>query len=301
MPWHRWTYGGKTLLDPAALTRRYHKTGTLSIAGIRVFQKTILDHYHANPRPMPWRTTTDPYCILVSEIMLQQTQVERVRIKFAEFLSAFPSVSDLASAPLTDVLLIWQGLGYNRRAIALKRCAEEIVGSYGGQFPRDTVELESLPGIGPYSARAVAAFAFGIAEPLIETNIRTVFIHFYFHGRDKVSDREIMPLVAATLDRHNPREWYYALMDFGVMLKQRYPNPSRRSSHHVKQSRFEGSNRQLRSRLLRTVIAEPGITVTEIAIQLGAAETDVQRNLSGLEREGFLCRENNRYLVPNAT
>ena len=125
-------------------------------------------------------------------------------------------------------------------------------------IPPYTDELESLPGIGPYTARAVAAFAFGIAEPLIETNIRTVFIHFFFHGRDKVSDREIMPLVAATLDRQNPREWYYALMDFGVRLKQLHPNPGRRSRHHVQQSRFEGSNRQLRSRLLRAVIASSG-------------------------------------------
>ena len=165
---------------------------------------------------MPWRTTRDPYSILVSEIMLQQTQVERVKTKYTEFLAAFPTIESLASSLLTDVLRTWQGLGYNRRAIALKRCAEEIVSRYSGQFPRDTAELETLPGIGPYTARAVAAFAFGMAEPLIETNIRTVFIHFFFHGRDRVSDREIMPLVARTLDRHNPREWYYALMDFGV-------------------------------------------------------------------------------------
>jgi A/G-specific adenine glycosylase len=289
------------LLDPAALTRRYHKTGTLSATGIRVFQKTILDHYLTNLRPMPWRTTKDPYAILVSEIMLQQTQVERVKIKFIEFLSAFPSISKLASAPLADVLRIWQGLGYNRRAIALKRCAEEIVGRYGGQFPRDTGELESLPGIGPYTARAVAAFAFGIAEPLIETNIRTVFIHFYFHGRDKIDDREIMPLVAATLDRLNPREWYYALMDFGVMLKQRYPNPSRRSSHHVKKSRFEGSNRQLRSRLLRTVIASPGISSIELAGGLGVDHADVEKNLADLEREGFLSLTGSRYMVSEDT
>jgi A/G-specific adenine glycosylase len=293
--------GGHTLLDPAGLTRRYHNSGKLSHATVSAFRKTILDRFHANPRPMPWRTAKDPYAILVSEIMLQQTQVERVKIKYAEFLSGFPTIPALASASLADVLRIWQGLGYNRRAIALKRCAEEIVYRYGGQVPRDTVELESLPGIGPYTARAVAAFAFGIAEPLIETNIRAAFIHFFFHGCDKVTDREIMPLVAVTLDRHNPREWYYALMDFGVMLKQRYPNPSRRSSHHVKQSRFEGSNRQLRSRLLRTVIASPGITVAEMAIQLGVADADVQRNLSDLQREGFLCQENSRYLVPNDT
>ena len=253
------------------------------------------------PRPMPWRSTRDPYHILTAEVMLQQTQVERVKVKYAEFLSAFPTLAALASAPLEDVLRVWQGLGYNRRAIALKRCAEEIISRFGGQFPRDTGELESLPGIGPYSARAVAAFAFGTAEPLIETNIRTVFIHFFFHGRGKVHDREIMPLVAATLDRHNPREWYYALMDFGVWLKQLHPNPGRRSRQHVQQSRFEGSNRQLRSRLLRAVMAGPGFTASELAGQLGAEQGDVERNLADMEREGFLCRTGSRYLVCEGT
>jgi A/G-specific adenine glycosylase len=233
--------------------------------------------------------------------MLQQTQVERVKLKYAEFLDAFPTLADLAAAPLANVLRIWQGLGYNRRAIALKRCAEEIISRFNGQFPRDIAELESLPGIGPYSARAVAAFAFGTAEPLIETNIRTLFIHFFFHGRDKVTDREIMPLVAATLDRHNPRQWYYALMDFGVWLKQLHPNPGRRSRHHVQQSRFEGSNRQLRSRLLRAVIASPGFTGDELAGQLGAGQGDVERNLADMEREGFLCQTGGRFMVREGT
>jgi A/G-specific adenine glycosylase len=293
--------GEPPLLDPAELTRLYNENGVLNAKTVSTFQKHIYSRYHANPRPMPWRTTKDPYCIIVSEIMLQQTQVERVKTKYDEFLSAFPTLAALASAPLEDVLRVWQGLGYNRRALALKRCAEEIFSRYGGQFPRDTVELETLPGIGPYSARAVAAFAFGTAEPLIETNIRTVFIHFFFHGRDKVHDRQIMPLVAATLDRHNPRPWYYALMDFGVWLKQLHPNPCRRSSHHAQQSRFEGSNRQLRSRLLRAVMANPGSTAAALAGLLGAVQVDVERNLADMEREGFLCRTGGRYLVRGST
>ena len=289
------------MLDPLKLSLRYHTAGTLTPAGIISFRKTIRDHYHATPRPMPWRETRDPYAILVSEIMLQQTQVERVRSKYAEFLSAFPTVRHLADAPLPDVLLIWQGLGYNRRAIALKRCAEEIISRYGGEFPHSTAELQSLPGIGPYTARAVAAFAFGVAEPLIETNIRTVFIHFFFHGRDKIDDREIMPLVAATLERHSPREWYYALMDFGVHLKQLHPNPGRHSRHHVQQSRFEGSNRQLRSRLLRAVMTTPGQSAAELTDQLGAERENVQRNLSDLQREGFLHQKDSRYVLRGST
>ncbi|KAB0667745.1 A/G-specific adenine glycosylase [Oryzomonas japonica] len=240
---------------------------------------------------MPWRETRNPYCILISEIMLQQTQVERVKAKYAEFLAAFPALADLAAAPLPQVLQVWQGLGYNRRALALKRCAEEIVERFAGQFPTTIVELESLPGIGPYTARAVATFAFGVTEPFIETNIRTVFIHFFFHSRDQVGDREIMPLVGATLDRDDPRTWFYGLMDYGVMLKQSHPNPGRRSAHHTRQSRFEGSNRQLRSRMLRAVMENPGITAKALAELLGAELEAVQSNLEAMQREGFLCKQ----------
>jgi A/G-specific adenine glycosylase len=289
------------VLDPVVLTRRYHDSGKLSPTAIRAFRNTILDHFRDNPRPMPWRDTDDPYAILVSEIMLQQTQVERVKAKYAEFLGAFPTIASLASAPLEAVLQVWQGLGYNRRAIALRRCAGEIVRRYSGQFPNTADQLESLPGIGPYTARALAAFAFGIAEPLIETNIRTVFINYFFHGCEKVSDREIMPLIAVTLDRQNPREWYYALMDFGVHLKQLHPNPGRRSRHHLKQSRFEGSNRQLRSRMLRALMALQGSSAAELAAQLDAKINAVEKNLADMEREGFLKRAGKGYMIGDGT
>jgi len=275
-------------LDPEYLTGHYTGSGALAPEVVEVFRQAVIASYRANPRPMPWRETRDPYRILISEIMLQQTQVERVKTKYAEFLAAFPTLTALAGAPLPQVVGVWQGLGYNRRALALKRCAREIVERFAGRFPATIQELESLPGIGPYTARAVAAFAFGTAEAFIETNIRAVFIHFFFHDRDKVDDREIMPLVAATLDRTDPRTWYYALMDYGAMLKQNHPNPGRRSAHHARQSRFEGSNRQLRSRMLRSIMAQPGITAGALAKLLGAEPEVVRGNLEAMQREGFL-------------
>ncbi len=287
-------------LKPASLTATLLKNGTLTARIVSAFRAAVYAHHRTNSRPMPWRETADPYHILVSEIMLQQTQVERVRLKYTEFLEVFPDVHALAVAPLSDVLQVWQGLGYNRRAIFLKRCAEEIENSYCGQFPQSIAELQSLPGIGPYTARAVAAFAFGIAEPLIETNIRTVFIHLFFHDRDKVCDSELLPLIAATLDRDNPREWYYALMDYGVMLKQTLPNPGRRSRHHAQQSPFEGSNRQLRSRMLREIMKRPHICLDELVATFGADREAVERNLGEMQREGFLVKQGSGYSVSGA-
>ena len=278
----------RSLPPPEALSASYRTSGSLSSSIIALFRAAIYRTCPPEQRPMPWRETRDPYRILVSEIMLQQTQVERVRGKYAEFLAVFPDVATLAPAPVADLLAVWQGLGYNRRALALKRCAEEITKRHGGTFPASIAELEALPGIGPYTARAVAAFAFGVAEPLIETNIRAVFIHHFFHERNDVHDREIMPLVAATLDRSDPRVWYYALMDYGALIKRTHPNPSRHSRHYTRQSAFEGSNRQLRSRILRAVMERKAHTASELAELAGAPADQVANNLRDMAREGFL-------------
>lgn len=289
------------MLSPKRLTEQYHAAGELDADTITAFRRAIYRHYRANPRPMPWRETSDPYRILVSEVMLQQTQVERVRTKYAQFLECFPTITHLAAAPLEELLRVWQGLGYNRRAIALRRCAEEIVTTHGGRFPATIPQLESLPGIGPYTARAVAAFAFGLPEPFIETNIRTVFIHFFFHGHEGINDRRLMPLVSATLDRGDPRHWYYALMDYGVLLKQLHPNPSRRSSHHVRQSPFKGSNRELRSRMLRSILEHPGLTLEELTRLLSACRSAVERNLKALVQEGFVEQQGDRFGIRACT
>jgi A/G-specific adenine glycosylase len=261
------------------------------------FRKEVREWYRANSRPLPWRTTDDPYAILVSEIMLQQTQVDRVVAKFGEFIARFPDVAALAQAPLQEVLEVWQGLGYNRRAIALKKCAEAIVREHGGLFPRSVEVLETLPGIGPYTSRAVAAFAYNLPTAFIETNIRAVFIHHFFADREEIKDSEILPLVTATLDHENPRDWYNALMDYGVMLKKTHRNPARRSAHHVRQSPFSGSNRELRSRILRTLLATPHLTAEGIAALLNVEATPVLLNLDRMEQEGLIGKNGELYRI----
>ena len=182
---------------------------------LRLFRDLILAHYRAHGRDLPWRQTTDPYRILVSEIMLQQTQVERVAVKYREFLERFPDFESLAHAPKSEVLLAWQGLGYNRRAIALQGAAQRVIEEYGGRLPADVETLATFPGIGKATAAAICAYAFNMPVVYIETNIRRIFIHFFFQDREGVRDDEILPLVERALDRENPREWYSALMEYG--------------------------------------------------------------------------------------
>ena len=270
----------------------------LSPRTVQAFRKLVYDASRKGGRnDLPWRLTRDPYRIMVSEIMLQQTQVARVRTKYEEFLAAFPDVYTLARAPLQEVLTEWQGLGYNRRGIALKRAAEEVVERFGGTLPETPEELRTLPGIGPYTAGAIAAFAFGRPGIFIETNIRSVYLHLFFHNLQGVADRAIMPLVKVTLDRDSPREWYHALMDYGVMIKQETANPGRRSAHHVRQSPFKGSNREVRSRILKAILAKGSTSERELIAGLEGDAERVKKNLEDLEQEGFIARKGKRYLI----
>jgi A/G-specific adenine glycosylase len=229
--------------------------------------------------------------------MLQQTQVERVLTKYELFLKEFPSFSALAKARLKDVLAAWQGLGYNRRAIALKKTAEHVDNKLAGLLPSDYAALVELPGIGPATARAILTFAFDIPTVFIETNIRSVFLHVFFAGERDVKDEKIYPLVECTLDRSNPRTWYYALMDYGAMLKKRFGNPNRSSAHRKQQAPFEGSNRQLRGAILSLILAYPTITEADLAHRLDADHENISRNLLKLEAEGFFKRVNAGFMV----
>ncbi|MDD5050273.1 MAG: A/G-specific adenine glycosylase [Candidatus Pacebacteria bacterium] len=258
---------------------------------IKAFQKTIWNYYKKNKRRMPWRETTDPYKILVSEIMLQQTQVSRVIPKYESFIRKFPTVQKLAAANTGEVLKLWQGLGYNRRALNLKRAAEMVVRDFGGVVPSDLEKLDSLPGIGAATAGAIAAYAWNRPTIFIETNIRRTFLHFFFNDADckMVDDKVIFPFVEKALDKKNPRNWYYALMDYGAMLKATVPNPNRRSAHYAKQSKFSGSNREVRGKILKLISTEEKMSEKKLLEKI--SDERCEANISALIKEGFLKRK----------
>lgn len=262
------------------------------------FRETVRGFYRENKRSFPWRDTENPYYILISEIMLQQTQVSRVVPKYLSFVSRFPTPSDLASAPLREVLEEWRGLGYNRRGVNLKRAAELISSQYNEVVPVEREVLLRLPGVGHYTARAVRTFAWNKPEVFIETNIRTAFLHHFFQDSTEVHDNEIMPLIEKSLDHRNPREWYWALMDYGSYLKQILPNPSRKSKHHTKQSPFKGSRREARAQILHAIVRHQPLPYSQILEDTRIDEKwNVQEILEELEKEGFIKKTKNGYSV----
>lgn len=263
----------------------------------RTFVKTVRAYHARHGRhSLPWRKTRNPYRILVSEVMLQQTQVERVLPKYRAFLEQFPDVGALAAAPLGAVLRAWQGLGYNRRAKMLHACAQTVVREHHGKFPKEHAALMRLPGIGTYTAAAVCAFAYNIPVPLIETNVRSVYIHHFFNDDTDVADSEILKRVERTLDREHPREWYWALMDYGVSIKKTYGNPNSRSKHYARQSAFKGSDRQIRGAIMRTLSERSAARAVLHTLPFDYQRVDAQ--LERLVGEGMVVKKGQRYQLP---
>ena len=219
------------------------------------FKKTILDFYALRGRSFPWRYPghSNPWGVLVSEFMLQQTQTHRVIPYWERWMKLWPRPADLAAASLELALREWSGLGYNRRAKNLRDCAAAITEKHGGFVPRTPDELTLLPGIGAYTAGAVACFAWNYPALFIETNIRSVLIHFFFQHMTDIKDNELFPVLEQTMDNKDPKVWYWALMDYGVELKKITKNPNRKSAHYAKQSRFEGSFRQIRGAVIKVL------------------------------------------------
>ena len=226
--------------------------------------------------------------------MLQQTQTERVREYYRRFLHELPDFHALSNASFGDVLRLWQGLGYNRRALALKNAAIEVMKTFQGKLPSDEESLISLPGIGKYTARAVQAFAFNEPTVLLETNIRTVYLTHFFSTRRKVSDKEIEQVIAQTVYKKDPRAWYYALMDYGVLLKKSAPSVNRKSAHYRQQSKFKGSRRELRGKIVKMLLSQKECSIRLLLRGLKEDPARFHEILSALEREGFLDRLPNK-------
>ncbi|HEY4519630.1 MAG TPA: A/G-specific adenine glycosylase [Candidatus Paceibacterota bacterium] len=252
------------------------------------FLRNVFAYYRAHGRhDLPWRATRDPYKILVSEVMLQQTQAARVIPKYKEFLKVFPDIRILARSPLSSVLTAWSGLGYNRRAKYLHDAAKIVVKKYRGRIPHDAATLITLPGVGEYTASAIRAFAFNQPDVLIETNIRTVFFHLGVRTRRKIKDEELRPLVEDALrrSRMSPREFYSALMDYGAYLKASGVRLNARSRHYTKQSRFQGSLREVRGAILKTLTARMSTDATRKRYK-----NTFEKALVSLVREGLVER-----------
>lgn len=278
------------------LQQAYIQDG-LSEGVIKLFREIIYHYYQARRRSFSWREQISPYRVVVSEIMLQQTQTHRVAKKFDEFTDQFSDFESLAQAPFQEVLRLWKGLGYNRRALALQKIAQKIVTEHAGALPQSVDVLTTFPGIGKATASSILAFAHNLPTVFIETNIRTIFIYFFFKQSREVNDKHIMPLVQATLDQNNPREWYYALMDYGVMLKKDVGNLNQLSAHYTKQSTFQGSNRQIRGMILQVLLDTPNMSIEDLLahfFSLGKEEARVKSLVNDLLKENLVFMQDDR-------
>lgn len=261
------------------------------------FSSIVKHHFLHYGRQFSWRSEITPYRVVVSEIMLQQTQTSRVEQKFEMFIERFSGFEQLARAPFSEVLGAWKGLGYNRRARYLHDIGALVTGHYGGKLPDEPAALQRFPGIGRATAASICVFAFNKAYPFVETNIRTVFINFFFSTASKVGDPAILDLVEKTMDHTEPRHWFYALMDYGVMLKKTVGNLNRKSLHYTRQSRFEGSDRQVRGRILQALLDEKLLSIAGLASHLGEDEERLQLLAGALIREGLIKRRGDLFTL----
>lgn len=259
------------------------------------FRTLVWKYYRAHGRHnLPWRKTKNAYRILVSEIMLQQTQVHRVLPMYAEFTRRFPTVKKLAKASLADVLKAWQGLGYNRRAKMLHAAAKEIAKR---GMPQSAEGLEELPGIGPYTAAAVAAFAWNKDAIVIETNIRTAVIHHFYKNKKKVGDAQVSEILEEALPKGKSREWYSALMDYGAHLKKSGVKLNAKSAGYAKQAKFAGSDREARGAILKELSRGSAAEPRLLGLLGDDRRAQMQAALEALCAEGFIEKKGKNFAL----
>jgi len=231
---------------------------------VSAFQEKIMKWWNENARNLPWRCDSSPYNVLVSEVMLQQTQVNRVVPKYLEFLRQFPNIEDLASSDMKQLLQVWSGLGYNRRAVWLKDAARQLVDR--GEFPKTVEELSELKGIGPYTSRSILIFAFNKDLAAVDTNIRRVLIASGF-ADEEMSSSQLQSVADDLLLKGRSRDWHNALMDYGSLV---LTSSSTSISPQSKQTRFKGSTRQLRGAIIRILTNSETLSLNELISHLSS-------------------------------
>lgn len=262
------------------------------------FQAVVWQYYSDHARQLPWRETHSPFYVVLSEIMLQQTQVSRVIPKFNAFVYTCDSFVDLAKLPLATVLKMWSGLGYNRRAKYLHQIAQAVVTDFNSQLPSSYKQLVTLPGIGTNTAGAILAYAYNQPVVFIETNIRSVLFHHFFDSERNVSDTQLRQVVEQVLDRDNPREWYWALMDYGSHLKATKGAQLTMSRHYRRQTPLEGSLRQMRGQIMKSLV-EGSRTMGQLQAIYGTDDRFVVA-LEQLIAEGLVSRHSQKVCLTGA-
>lgn len=275
-----------------------HHTFSHTPEGLRAFRDFILNFYKAHGRDLAWRLTRDPYKILVSEVMLQQTQVSRFLPKYDLFLSRWPDFQSLAQASTEELLSVWKGLGYNRRALRLRESAR-MSEAWGWTIPNDKTFIDILPGVGKSTSAALRSFCFGEPSIYLETNVRRVLLTCFFPQEEGVKDVRLEALLQELIQHiDDTQSWYYALMDYGVLLKALQPNANRRSAHYTKQGKFEDSNRQIRGLLIHLLTDTGAKSLTEICTMLPTFEQErILYSLGQLSEEGFVQERDALYKI----
>lgn len=261
---------------------------------VKSFQDKVWKHYKEHKRKLSWRQTKSDYHIVVSEFMLQQTQVARVVPKYEAFIQAFPNWQSLANASYGHVYKYWQGLGYNRRARYLRDLAKIIVRDYQAKLPSDETVLLTLPGIGPATASAIKAFVFNQATVYLETNVRSVYLHEFYSEQRRAPDAQLKLLIGQTMPKKSIRDWYYALLDYGVYIKQTYGNPNIRSKSYVVQSKFHGSKRELRGKILKQLYLKE-MNLQTLQKNVTDHSYDLKEILLQMIKENLITYENKKY------
>jgi A/G-specific adenine glycosylase len=296
---------------------------------IAEFREIVLSHYRQAGRKFPWRFA-DPWGVMVSEFMLQQTRTERVIPYWENWMKLWSQPKALADASMEAALRAWSGLGYNRRCRYLKDSAAIIAGENNGRVPETPQALLLRPGVGPYMSAAIACFAYNFPAVFIETNIRSAVIHNFFPNRNDVRDSEIIPILEAALECSapqprpqvvepevrgsllapqprpqvegsplEPRTWHYALMDYGAFLKKTTTNPSRRSAHYTRQSPFSGSFRQARGKVIKALVSIGRCGAEELKRASGLEEEKLYEVLEKLKKESFVAEDGGVYSISN--